>query len=177
MAVSDALPVNRHVSRTGHNNGRCDVRQAPAEFSHTCVGNARELTRPMYSASRGKASSSWSSRRLGRLVLELIATVVLASLCLDDSCSINRPFASTLLSNSLLHLFLHLFFRSWFLGEVLAVAVVVVAVVSARHAHVVVVVMVRCRCLPPLPWRRVSRAMILFCVSVSKVPVASFFPL
>src|ERR1041385_2880983 len=84
MAVSDALPVNRHVSRTGHNNGRCDVRQAPAEFSHTCIGNARELTRLAYSASRGKASSSWSPRRLGRLVFELIAAVFLASLCVGD---------------------------------------------------------------------------------------------
>src|ERR1041385_3775981 len=177
MAVSDALPVNRHVSRTGHNNGRCDVRQAPAEFSHTCIGNARELTRLAYSASRGKASSSWSPRRLGRLVFELIADVVLASLCLEDYCSINRPFSSTPLSNSLLFLFLHLFFCSWFPGEVLAVAVFVVVVVAAHHAPAVVAAMVRRRCLPPLPWRRDSGAMILFCVFVAKVPIASFFPL
>src|SRR3954463_2065560 len=91
--------------------------------------------------------------------------------------SINRSFSSTLVSNSLLHLFLHLFFLSWFLGEVLAVAVVVVAVVAAHHAHAVVVAMVRCQCLPPLPWRSDSGAMILFCVFVAKVPIASFFPL
>ena len=32
MAVKDALPVNRHVFMTGHNDGRCGVRQAPVEL-------------------------------------------------------------------------------------------------------------------------------------------------
>jgi len=32
MAVKNALSVNRHVFMTGHNDGRCGVRQAPVEF-------------------------------------------------------------------------------------------------------------------------------------------------
>ena len=32
MAVKDALPVNRHISMIGHNDGRCGVQQAPVEL-------------------------------------------------------------------------------------------------------------------------------------------------
>ena len=31
-AIKDAMSANRHVFMTGHNDGRCGVRQAPVEL-------------------------------------------------------------------------------------------------------------------------------------------------